>query len=223
MPLPSAAPLRHAAGVASTSDPDASASKRAVARVVLAAMGWKAEGSPPQVDKAVVIAAPHTALVDGLLVNAFAWYFGLRIHWMVKHTVFGGPVRDRFLRWLGAVAVDRTAPQDLVGQMVDQFGARDRFLLVIPPSGTRSHRDHWKSGFYVIAREAKVPVVCSFLDFSRKVGGFGPTLELSGDVRADMDRIRAFYEPIQGKYPDKKSAIRLEAEDGPPEARAAQN
>jgi hypothetical protein len=62
----------------------------------------------------------------------------------------------------------------------DAAAAEDRrFVLVIPPEGTRRARAYWKSGFYEIARAADVPVVCIYLDYERRVGGFGPTVEVA--------------------------------------------
>lgn len=66
-------------------------------------------------------------------------------------------------------------------------------MLAIPPEGTRSYAEHWKSGFYRIALGADVPVATGYLDFARKRAGIGPALRMTGNVKADMDRIRAFY------------------------------
>jgi hypothetical protein len=38
------------------------------------------------------------------------------------------------------------------------------------------------------------------------------TFEVTGDVRSDMDRIRAFYEGANGKYPASFGPIRLREE-----------
>ncbi|MGV2481256.1 UNVERIFIED_CONTAM: glycerol acyltransferase, partial [Salmonella enterica subsp. enterica serovar Weltevreden] len=40
-----------------------------------------------------------------------------------------------------------------------------------------------------------------FVDYGRKVGGLGPVFVPTGDVEADMARIKAFYAPIRGKNP----------------------
>ena len=81
----------------------------------------------------------------------------------------------------------------MVDQMVAEFSARDSFTLVIPPEGTRRRTETWKSGFYHIARGARVPVVPGYLDYGRKRAGLGDPITLSGNVKADMDAIRAFY------------------------------
>ena len=88
------------------------------------------------------------------------------------------------------------------------------------PAGTRSRTEYWKSGFYHIAREAGVPMLCGFLDYGRKVGGLGPSIHPSGDLCADMHRIREFYADIQGKFPQLKSVIQLK-EEQPAQRRVA--
>ena len=64
-----------------------------------------------------------------------------------------------------------------------------------PPSGTRSRAPHWSPAFDDIASAAGAPILCTFLDYARRVGGIGPTVVPSGDVAADMAIIRAFYAP----------------------------
>jgi 1-acyl-sn-glycerol-3-phosphate acyltransferase len=97
--------------------------------------------------------------------------------------------------------------------MVEHFDNSESLALMVPAEGTRSHVDYWKSGFYHIARSADVPVILSYLDVSKKVGGVGPTIELTGDIRADMDKIRAFYSGMQGFCPENMGVIRLREED----------
>ena len=97
-------------------------------------------------------------------------------------------------------------------QLADLFETYPGLVLSMPAEGTRSRRDHWKSGFYHIACEAEVPIVCGYLDYARKCGGFGLTFSPTGDIAADMDKIRSFYSEIQGKYPENFSDIRLREE-----------
>jgi 1-acyl-sn-glycerol-3-phosphate acyltransferase len=60
---------------------------------------------------------------------------------------------------------------------------------------------YWKTGFYHIANGAGVPIVLGFLDYRRKVGGFGPTVRPTGDIDTDMAVIRNFYRDIRGNTP----------------------
>ncbi|MCH9683174.1 MAG: lysophospholipid acyltransferase family protein [Deltaproteobacteria bacterium] len=170
------------------------------AALILKLSGWTVDGAPPDLDRYVVLAVPHTAWWDGVWMLLFARWWNVRLAWMGKHTLMRWPI-SLLLRRLGIVPVDRRAPQGLVGQIVEQFEQRDRLVLAIPPEGTRRRRDFWKSGFYHIAVEAKVPVCMSFLDYGRRTAGFGPCFWLTGDMRRDMDRIREFYADKKGKVP----------------------
>lgn len=181
------------------------------ARALLSTAGWIAEGAPPDLPKYVVLAAPHTTLADGLWMQAFAWHFGLDVDWLVKQSSTRGP--GRVLPLLGAIPVDRSSPQGLIEELARQFELRPRMRLVIAPEGTRARRAYWKSGFYHLARRANVPVCLSYLDYRTKRGGFGPCFELTGNVRADMDRIRAFYAGVTGARPHEFTPPRLREED----------
>jgi 1-acyl-sn-glycerol-3-phosphate acyltransferase len=185
---------------------------RGLGALYLRVSGWRVEGRFPDATRAVIIAAPHTSNWDLPLMLAVAWVLGIRPAWLGKRELFRWPF-GRFMRRLGGLPVDRRGRQNLVQQAVARFDAADRLHLVIPPSGTRSRATHWKSGFYHIARGARVPVVCAFLDYRRKVGGIGPVLAASGHVGADMARIRAFYAGIHGRFPASTTPVRLLEED----------
>lgn len=183
-------------------------------RLYLWLAGWRVEGRFPDTAKAVVIAAPHTSNWDLPLMLSVAYVLGVRPAWLGKRELFRSPF-GWLMRWLGGVPVDRGARQNMVQQAVDGFGDVDRLHLVVPPSGTRSRATHWKSGFYHIARGARVPIVCAYLDYRRKAGGIGPVMMASGDIAGDMARIRAFYADITGKFPASTTPVRLREEDQP--------
>jgi|SRR5688572_1220285 len=185
--------------------------RRGLARAVLRAAGWRAEGTTPREPRYVLIAAPHTSNWDFFWILAFAWALDVDIRWMGKEELFRWPMRGVMLR-LGGVPVRRKARANQVEQLVERLRRSDALALVIPAEGTRGWVARWRSGFYHVARGADVPVVLGFLDYGRKVGGFGPAIRLTGDVRRDMDRIRAFYAPIRGKYPDCTGTIALAEE-----------
>jgi 1-acyl-sn-glycerol-3-phosphate acyltransferase len=179
--------------------------------------GWRFEGSLPRERKYVCIAYPHTSNVDGTLLIAFATSLGLRARWMIKDAWTRGPL-GAAMRALGAVGIDRTRSHSVVGQMIEAFARHDDFVLGIPPEGTRARAEYWKSGFYHIALGARVPVVPGYIDFGRKVVGMGPPMRMTGDVRADMDRLRAFYESVAPRAyaPADAGPIRLREESAAP-------
>jgi len=158
----------------------------------------------PEVPQCVMIAAPHTSNWDLPIMLFFAFAFRTKLFFMVKDAVFRWPFGPLF-RWLGGIPIDRTKRNGIVEQSIQAFRENEQLTMVVPPSGTRSKVEYWKTGFYHIARGANVPIALGFLDYGRKVGGVGPTIVPTGDIEEDMKEIRAFYADITAKYPEKSS------------------
>jgi len=182
--------------------------RRFIGRTWLWLFGWEVEGPPPGVPKGVVVAYPHTSNWDFPFALAVAYYHDVDIRWLGKKAMFTPPFGPLF-RWLGGIPVDRSQSMGLVDSVVETIGRFDELCVVIPPEGTRGQSGRWKSGFYWIAVEAKVPIVLSYLDYSRKRGGIGTVFRPSGDILSDFARIRDFYEGVVGKYPQKQVPISL--------------
>jgi 1-acyl-sn-glycerol-3-phosphate acyltransferase len=165
--------------------------------------GWKVVGAlPPGAAKSVFIAAPHTSNWDLPYTLMVAFVLRLNIYWMGKEQIFKPPFRG-IMMWLGGIPINRASSNNVVAASAEAILAADGPLqLVVPPEGTRSKARYWKTGFYYIAQSAQVPIVMAYLDYSRKVGGLGPVFEPTGDIEADMIRIKAFYAPFKGKNPD---------------------
>ena len=165
--------------------------------------GWKVEGQLPEgCNKSVLIAAPHTSNWDLPYTLMVAFALRLHIYWMGKEQIFRFPFRG-LMMWLGGIPVHREKASNLVAASVEAIKAADGPLqLVVPPEGTRSKSRYWKTGFYYIAVGAQVPIVMAYMDYSRKVSGLGPIFQPTGDVEADMARIKTFYAPFKGKNAD---------------------
>ncbi len=187
--------------------------KRPLVSLPLRMAGWQFEGEKPPEKKYVCLAWPHTSNWDGLLLIALTQSIGLSMSWMIKSDWVKGPM-GVLLRPLGAVAIDRSGAHNVVQDMIDAFRREDELVLVIPPEGTRRRAETWKSGFYHIARGAGVPVVPGYLDYRRKRAGLGKAIPMTGDVKADMDAIRAFYADVgaNGLVPEHVGPIRLRDE-----------
>ncbi len=173
---------------------------RAASRGFLRATGWRIEGHlPPEAAKAVLIAAPHTSNWDLPYTLMVAFSLRLNIYWMGKASIFRFPFGP-LMRWLGGIAVDRSKTNNLVQASAEALVRADGPVqLVVPPEGTRGKTRHWKTGFYFIALEARVPIVLAYMDYHDKRSGLGPVFTPTGDVEADMAEIKRFYAGIRGK------------------------
>lgn len=186
--------------------------KKAIGEAFLASQGWTIGGGVPHAKQYVLIAAPHTSNWDFPFTIATAFALDVDIHWMGKRELFDGPGGVIF-RALGGIPVERSKATNMVDRMVELFEENDELVLTVPAEGTRGKSSYWKSGFYHIARRAGVPIALGYLDFGRKRSGIGPLVHPTGDIKKDMDVIRAFYAGIVGKKPELFTVPRLREED----------
>ena len=164
--------------------------------------GWRMQGDWPAIDKMVLVAAPHTSNWDGLQMLVAAGYYRIRLRWMGKKSLTTGPF-GWIIKAFGCVPIDRSQSNDVVKTMADAIGASRTMVLAIPPDGTRSRVDEWKSGFYHIAVAANVPIVLSVLDYKSKTMSIAGVVHPSGDYEADLPVIRSYYANAVGKHASK--------------------
>jgi 1-acyl-sn-glycerol-3-phosphate acyltransferase len=171
-------------------------------------MGWQTISTIPPLEKYVLVGAPHTTNWDFPLTLLALSSLGVKFNWVAKHTLFWWPL-GLFLKAIGGISVDRSGGMAFLKQAIELYKDRDKLILAIAPEGTRSRTSHWKSGFYVIARKANVPIVLGSIDYPTKQITIGMALMPSGNIEKDFKRIREFYRGKKGKYPEKQGEVRL--------------
>ena len=166
--------------------------------------GWKATGRYPyEVNKLVLIVAPHTSNWDfpvGVLVRS-----ALKIdaYFVGKHTLFIGPLGP-IMRWLRGIPVDRRHKGNFVHATAELFTKHEHLHIVMAPEGTRSKVEKFRTGFYYIAKEAKVPIVLCTFNWEKKEIHYDPELFYPGDDEvADMAFLWNYYKGIKGHRPEK--------------------
>lgn len=175
--------------------------------------GWRVafDGLPGR--QGVVIIYPHTSNWDFVVGILAKWSIGIPVAFWGKDSLFRVPLFGRWVRWLGGVPVDRSAPQGAVSAMVERFNqarAHDEFLwLALAPEGTRRYRDAWRSGFHAVAVQAGVPLGLAHFDYDKREVGVVHFLQLSGDPSADMPAIAARLGHHRGRRPEWAAPIRL--------------
>ncbi|MCL3861351.1 1-acyl-sn-glycerol-3-phosphate acyltransferase [Actinotalea sp. K2] len=184
--------------------------RRALARAMFRVSGWRKVGTLPRTG--IFVGAPHTSNWDFVLTLMVLWADDVPPRVLVKREAFRGPLAW-FFASLGAIPTDRRGGAGLVRSLIHEAGASEGFVLVLAAEGTRARTDHWKSGFYRIALETGLPLTLGFIDGPTRTTGSGDTFVVTGDVRADMDRIRAFYADKRGVRPERVSTPRLREED----------
>jgi 1-acyl-sn-glycerol-3-phosphate acyltransferase len=177
-----------------------------LARAVLRATRWKLVGEMPE--RGILVGAPHTSNWDWVAMLVIAWSNGVQPQVLIKQSFFKGPMAP-LLRATGGIPLDRANPGATIRALLKEAEGHKSFLLVIAAEGTRSKGEYWKPGFLRIAQQTGLPVALGFVDGPSRTLGMGPSFHPSGDVRADMDRVRGFYADKRGIRPEKRTEPRL--------------
>ncbi len=170
-----------------------------VCRLILQWTGWRLRGRFPDEPRLIIIGVPHSSNWDGILGLLMKIALGVDIRIMIKKELIDSPLGP-LLRRLGMIGIDRKAAIGVVGQMHQQFTTHERLWLGITPEGTRKQVKRWKSGFLRIAHAADVPIVPLCIDYPSKTFTLGELQYASGDVDADLDRIRALFAGCRGRH-----------------------
>jgi 1-acyl-sn-glycerol-3-phosphate acyltransferase len=165
-------------------------------------MGWKLVNNfPKDLKKYVVIAAPHTSWQDfpiGILARNTS---GVKINFIGKASLFKGPF-GFFFKGLGGTPVDRSTSNNLVDAIINIFDEKEEFRLALSPEGTRKKVDQWKTGFYHIAKGAKVPIVMATLDFGKKQVKISEPYYTTDDKDKDFEYFYSFFDSDMAKVPE---------------------
>jgi 1-acyl-sn-glycerol-3-phosphate acyltransferase len=170
--------------------------------ILFTILRWKIVNDfPKELKKYVVIAAPHTSWVDFPIAILSRMASGVMINFIGKNSLFNGPF-GFFFRSLGGTPVDRSKSNNLVEAIIDIFNSKEEFRLGLSPEGTRKKVDKWKTGFYYIAKGAKVPIVMATLDFKNKEVKISEPYFPTENKEQDFEVFHSFFKNVKGKNPE---------------------
>jgi 1-acyl-sn-glycerol-3-phosphate acyltransferase len=163
-------------------------------------LGWKVVGFSDfdNVKKAVIIAAPHTSWVDFPLGILLRSVIGMKTNFVGKKELFKFP-HGWIFRALGGAPVERKNNENQVEAIAKLFENHDRFRMAMAPEGTRKKVEQWRTGFYYIAKAAKVPILMITLDFGKKENRISEPFYTTDDKAADFKFMHNFYKDVVGK------------------------
>lgn len=175
------------------------------AKFLLEKTGWTIVGNPPApVKNCIFLEAPHTSLWDFIIGYLYYRSGGGKLRIMVKKEMFFFPL-GLILRAMGAFPVDRKNARHTILSIIREMESSDKpFHLAMCPEGTRKPIRKWKTGYHVIAKEVRIPVFITYVDWGRKRVGIHSEVELTDDARKDTDRIQQIYKElgVKGKHPE---------------------
>ncbi|HEY0031411.1 MAG TPA: 1-acyl-sn-glycerol-3-phosphate acyltransferase [Bacteroidia bacterium] len=174
-------------------------------KLIFKLFGWKVTHLlPDEIKKCVIVVAPHTSNWDFVFGMGAVKVMKIKLRFAIKKEWIRFPFK-RLMLSLGALPINRNKKeasgekQSTVEIMSELFEKHDELRLVITPEGTRSKVEKWRTGFYHIALNAKVPIALAFINYETKFCGIDQIIYPSGDFNADMKLIMDFYKNMKGK------------------------
>lgn len=165
-------------------------------------MGWKSYVDVPYFDKCIICAAPHTSNLDLFIGKLFITAVGRKSGFVMKKEWFVGPLDYIFRHWMGGIPVNRGQGTALITELVEIANSSETFRLALTPEGTRQANPKWHLGFYVIASQAKLPIVLMSIDYKKKEVRMQKYVMPSKDRKADLREIYSYYEGCTGRHPE---------------------
>ena len=189
--------------------------KRNLAKSALNLLGWRikdeslVDETAPK--RCVILLAEHTSYADFPMAKLIGTALGIKPTILVSHVFFEGIFAPlgKVLMWLGCAPLNKTNAKAAMVRVTKDLAKKD-IRIAICPEGVLHYIDHWKKGFYILAKTAKAPVIILEMDFHNKTASVLPeVVELTGNKKEDMDKFRRLVKRTCGKYPDKVGQVRL--------------
>lgn len=176
-------------------------------------LGWTLEEDLPEIGpKAIWVYPTHTSEIDacfapvaGTFLNVSpVWHF-LSSHWYDKR--FLSPIFkkmnfiriDKYTKGAGLKALNSVA-----AQLIDKAN----YHVGICPEGTTEYIDHWKPGFYYLAKKLKCPIYIVRHDYKNKILGYSKSMFVWEMTKEKlMDSIREYVDPEWALHPGKVGEI----------------
>ena len=166
---------------------------RAIGSGLLKLFGWRVQGVLPDEPKVILVGEPHTSNWDFVLIMCAAQSVGFRMSYVMKKEAFFWPMGG-FFKWMGGLPIERKKGKDSLAQIKAQIEAQERIFVAITPSGSRSARDHFKTGYLRLAHEANIPIFLIGLHEPEKSIILDRLVDPVGDINAQNTSIKDYMD-----------------------------
>lgn len=187
---------------------------RAIGSGLLKLLGWRVESKLPNEAKVILVGEPHTSNWDFVLIMAAAQSVGFRMSYVMKKEAFFWPMGG-FFKWMGGLPIERKKGQDSLAQLKTAIEQQDHIFLAMTPSGSRSPKDSFKTGYLRLAHEMNIPLFLIGLDGTDKAIVLDRLVDPEGDIAAQNKSIKHYMDgTYRGIKPQNQSLSPLP--DSPP-------
>ena len=173
-----------------------------IGKILQFLLGWKVIGDIPNINKLVLIGAPHTSNWDFIYGMILLLSIDIKVNFLVKKSVFV-PGFKIILNKLGGIPVDRSNPTLVVKQIAELTKTNKGMIVAVTPEGTRKKVLNWKTGFLRIANNSKCKVLPLGIDYPSKTFNIGKAFKPTGNNENDIIELKSLLQSFKGRHPDR--------------------
>ncbi len=171
---------------------------KSISGILLKTLGWKTTCEFPNVEKSIVIFAPHTSYWDGFYGKLFFMQFGNNYKFLSKKEFFKFPLNILF-KLYGSIPVSTN--KEYIDEITLLYNENTNLHIILSPEGQLAKTDHWKKGFYYMAKRANVPIVVGYIDYKKKEMGIKGIVEDVSDMTKTFKKVSEMYKDVNAKHP----------------------
>jgi len=167
-------------------------------------LSWKINGKFPEVQKSIVIFAPHTSYFDAIIGKLYINEIGIKHVFLSKKELFYFPM-NIVMKCFGSIPVRGVTGKNAIFLVNNMLKESESLHIILSPEGTLAKVASWKKGFYYMAKKANVPIIVGYIDYQKKEIGIKCIINDTENVETVMRKIKLVYNDVTAKYPKKFS------------------
>ncbi len=169
--------------------------------------GWKIDCEKPCSPRYIMLGSPYSGTWSAILSMAVAFKLRTPIYWVGRRGLFKNPLTAALVRYLGGVPAAHKVNESHIAKAVSAFNCHPRLALSLIPEERFKSNNQWNTHFWDIAMQAKVPVIPSYIDSTRKIAGLGAAYHTTGNKSRDIANLQAFYASHRRKYAENAPSL----------------
>ena len=172
-----------------------------IARILLKILGYKITTNFPDVQKSIMVFAPHTSYWDAAIGKLVMKVWGVPHRFLGKKELFRFPM-GFLMRLFGVIPIRGLKGHNSIYDAVNVLNKEERMHLVICPEGGFAPTERWNPGFYYMAVKANVPVVVACIDFGLKEAGIKGVISDLSDKDKVYQQLAEMYRGVTARHPE---------------------
>jgi len=167
--------------------------------ILTTVLGWKIKGDFPNLNKSVIIFAPHTSYWDAFFGKLYLKNIGIKHKFLSKKELFIFPFHLLMFAY-GSIPV--SSGRKFILQISEIYNSNKEIHIVLSPEGTRMKNTKWKKGFYYISKRTNTPIIVGYIDYTKKEIGIKGVIQETENIKSVMQEINGYYQNVGAKHPE---------------------